>query len=367
MGVRVVVLIVMLCMITTMSMPLGYSIDDHEYRHLSYQEKQDKELERLDEYYTELDPKQGGYHGVEMVDFQKIHQNDLMIMQTELEDHDKTIQSSLSTIKTQNEVIQKQTKSLERAQELANKEWGSPKPDNTELQSSYQLLGDMTKHLEELLAEKIIIEKNISIKELLIEILKHDAKLIGVNLSKTCIAMAKTGISSCPTYEDLHTLDNSLTEYSGDFSSKDGWFHREPSNYKESYRAYESDHTIRIIVDPPFNEASRMKMITIVSNFGEFADAAYARTIVNDERTLGKERIITDQCHNAKISADNWKMLLPDTIHTFRNGCESAEISDVIKYDMPKTEITNESLWSSPNIQYSQWLLEMKDKCKVKC
>ena len=24
-------------------------------------------------------------------------------------------------------------------------------------------------------------------------------------------------------------------------------------------------------------------------------------------------------------------------------------------------------VWSSPNIQYSQWLLEMKEKCKVLC
>ena len=353
----------MLCMITTMNTPLGYS-DEDENRHLSYQEKLDKELERLDEYYTELHPRDGGYHGVEMVDFKVIHQNDLIILQTELEDHNEIIGVNVSEIKTQNEVIQKETKSLQKAQELAKKEWGSPKPDRANLQLAYQLLGDMTKHLEELLNEKTVIEKKIDTKNLLIEILKYDAKLIGVELSKTCIAMAKTGISTCPTYEDLYTIDNSLTEYSGEFSSKDGWFHREPSNYKESFRAYESDDTIRIIIDPPYNEASRMKMITIESHFGEFADTAFSTKVVDGQRVLGNERIITDDCTNARISADNWKLLLPDTIHTFRNGCESAEISDFVTYDMPKTEI---DIWSSPNIQYSQWLLEMKDKCKVKC
>ena len=78
---------------------------------------------------------------------------------------------------------------------------------------------------------------------------------------------------------------------------------------------------------------------------------------------MGNERIINN-CTTAQISADNWKLLLPDTIFTFRNGCESAEIDDVVEFEMPKTEI---DVWSSPNIQYSQWLLEMKDKCKVKC
>ena len=84
---------------------------------------------------------------------------------------------------------------------------------------------------------------------------------------------------------------------------------------------------------------------------------------IDGKRVLGKERIIND-CYTAKISVDNWKKLLPDTILTFRNGCQSAEISDTESFEMPKTEI---DVWSSPNIQYSQWLLEAKERCKVKC
>ena len=104
-------------------------------------------------------------------------------------------------------------------------------------------------------------------------------------------------------------------------------------------------------------------MITIEPNFGYYSEPSISNHVVAGKRVLGKERIIND-CYTARISVDNWKKLLPDTILTFRNGCESAEISDTESFEMPKTEI---DVWSSPNIAYSQWLLEMREKCKELC
>ena len=365
MGVRVVViLLVTLSLITTMSTPLSYSDEDEDdHRYLSYEQKQQKELDRLLAEYKAKEPNEGGIPDVEMVDFDKIHQKELQQYQKQLDDHNKVIETKISNIKTQNEIIQKEKQKLVQAQQKVQDEWGAPKPNNAQLTAEYQKLEIMTAELEELIKQRVGFEIKINTKELLLEVLKHDAKLIGIELSATCITAAKLNMTTCPTYEELLPLDESLVEYSGGFSYYDGYFHRESPNYNNSYQAYQNDDKIRIILDPPYNEKSRIKIITIEPNFGYYADPAISKDLVDGKRVLGKERIIND-CYTARISVDNWKKLLPDTILTFRNGCQSAEISDTESFEMPKTEI---DVWSSPNIAYSQWLLEMKEKCKVLC
>lgn len=368
MGVRVIVLVLPIIVLAiTMSAPLSYSDEDENYdegyRYLSYEEKQQKELDRLFAEYLDKEPGDGGAPDVELVDFEQIHQDELKQYQKELDDHNRIVDTKISNIQTQNEIIEKEKLKLVQAQQRVQDEWGAPKPNNAQLTSEYQKLEIMTTELEELIKQRVGFEIKINTKELLLEVLEHDAKLIGVELSANCIAAAKLNMTVCPTYEDLLPLDNSLTQYSGEFSYYDGYFHREPSNYNDSFRAYETDDKIRIILDPPFYEKSRIKMITIESNFGYYADPTISNHVIDGKRVLGKERIIND-CYTARISVDNWKKLLPDTILTFRNGCESAEISDTESFDMPKTEI---DIWSSPNIAYSQWLLEMKEKCKVLC
>ena len=366
MGVRVVVLLLVALSLTiTMSAPLSYSDEDYDenHRYMSYEQKLQKELDRLLKEYKTKDPDEGGAPDVELVDFEQIHKEQLKQYQKELEDHNKIIETKTSNVKTQNEIIQKEKQKFVQAQQRVQEEWGAPKPDNTQLSLEYQKLEIMTKELDQLIKEKSGFTLKISTKELLLETLEHDAKLIGVELSNNCIAAAKLNMTTCPTYEDLLPLDESLVEYSGGFSYHDGWFHREPSNFIDSYRAYENDDKIRILIDPPQNEKSRIKMITIEPNFGYYADPTISKDLVDGKRVLGKERIIND-CYTARISVDNWKKLLPDTILTFRNGCESAEISDTESFEMPKTEI---DIWSSPNIAYSQWLLEMREKCKELC
>jgi uncharacterized protein YlaN (UPF0358 family) len=362
-GVRVFAFTVVLCvMVSTMSIPLVHS-DDDDYRYLSYKEKQERELERLLDEYELKEPDEGGPPVVELLDFNKVHQDELEELNQELSDHSKLVSTRVSNIETQNEIIGKEEQKLVQAQQLVQKDWSAPKPDNSRLVSEYQILEIMTKELQELLVEKKKMESHINVKELLIEILKHDAKLIGIEIGANCIAMAKLNMTSCPTYEELYYLDSSITEVSGEFSHHDGYFHREKTGYQDSFRAYDHSDKIRILVDPPQNEGIRIKMITIEPNIGLYTDKGFTTKITDGKRVMGNERIIKD-CTTAKISADNWKMLLPDTIHTFRNGCESAEIEDLIEFDMPKTEI---DIWSSPNVQYAEWLLKIKQTCKVKC
>ena len=94
-------------------------------------------------------------------------------------------------------------------------------------------------------------------------------KLIGVKLSQSCTTMIKNNITNnCPTYEELAQLDTSNTRFSGEFGYEDGWYHRLDSPFKNGFESYKYDPTIRIIVDPPSNHQSRIKMITIENNFG---------------------------------------------------------------------------------------------------
>lgn len=363
MGVGTVILLVTLAVMIT---PLAFSDEDNygeNHRYMSYDEKLQQELDRLDLEYQALEPKEGGAPDVELIDFQQIRLDEIKDLEKGLGELDEVIVIKIDEIKEQNNVIVSENKKIAAAKEQLKKDWNAPPVNTNQLTLELEKLTALNNELGELQDQKKLILKQIDSKKLIYDIQKHDAKLIGVKLSKNCEVMAKLNMSTCPTYEDLLTLDDSIREVSGEFSFHDGWFHREKSNYQDSFRAYDNDDKIRILVDPPFNEAARIKMITIESNLGLFAEKGYSTKLVDGQRIMSKDRII-NECYTARISAENYKMLLPDTIFTFRNGCESAEIDDTVAFDMPKTEI---DVWSSPNIAYSQWLLEMKDKCKELC
>ena len=387
--------------VVIMITPLAHSLEDdlqsqefldNENRYLSYEEKHEKELARLLTEWELKEPRDGGPHGIELVDFQKLAEDELVILNTEMVELQTNIDKIKSDIRSQKEIISKEEIKITRSQEKVQEEWGAKPVDTTQLKIYYKKLADINVTLGHLLIQQEQLEKKIELKKLLLEIHMYDAKLIGVRLSTNCITMnkldqhpdfefttqyesnmtnaewsmelekIKQNYSTCPTYKDLLSLDSSNKEISGEFSMYDGYFHREQSDFVDSHQFYDTDDTIRIIIDPHYELASRIKMITIESNFG-FYTTAYDRDLDGDSRTLSKDRMI-DNCYNATISTANWKMLLPDTVFTFRNGCTSAEIVDQVKYKMPYTVIDKST---SPNIQYQEWLKETKNNCKVKC
>ena len=363
MGVGIV--LVLSVIVTIMIIPTSYSEEwDENHRHMSYEEKKQKELDRLEFEYGGKENNEGGPPTEELIDFQQLRLDAIRDMEYGVIELDEVIEIKVSEVQEQNKVIVQEQKAIAAAKELLKKEWGAPQVDTTKLNLENKKLLKLNNELGELVAQKDLVLKEIETKKMIYDIQKHDAKLIGVELSSTCIKLAKLNMtSSCPTYEDLYNLDNSITEVSGEFSFHDGYFHREKSGYQDTYRAYDNDDTIRVLVDPPFNEAIRIKMITIEPNLGYYADKGWATKLVNGERLLAKDRIIMN-CNTATITAEKYNLLVPDTIFTFRNGCENSEIDDFETFEMTKTEI---DIWSSPNIQYSQWLLEMKDKCKELC
>lgn len=203
--------------------------------------------------------------------------------------------------------------------------------------------------------------------------------LVGLSISKTCVTLLRNDIpTNCPSYADLINLDSSNTDVSGEFVTEDdGWFHRGPSSYEESWRWYDYDDKIRLILDPPLTMSSRIPMVTIENNFGVYFAAGdhtinpvtlgngidSVGTYSDSKRTYHSSRHI-DRCVEAVISADKWTTMLTDTIVMLRTGCVNTTVQDRFEEYIPRTEI---DITTSPNWQYSQWVDAAKNSCKTIC
>ena len=189
-------------------------------------------------------------------------------------------------------------------------------------------------------------------------------KLIGVKLSQSCTTMIKNNITNnCPTYEELAQLDTSNTRFSGEFGYEDGWYHRLDSPFKNGFESYKYDPTIRIIVDPPSNHQSRIKMITIENNFGTFIEAPEDNKVYDNTVTVHERRDVKG-CRTAQISTDGWEELLPDTLYYLRNGCTSTN------FDNKVVTVRDDTYWNpldSAGWHYRNWLESVKLLCIGLC
>ena len=184
-------------------------------------------------------------------------------------------------------------------------------------------------------------------------------KLVGVKLSKSCEIMIKSNIpNDCPDPKELIQLDSSNVMISGEFEN--GF--RLPTQYQDSWRWYDNDDTIRIIYDPPNGMADRIKMVEISNNFGVYFTID-DMTLEDGIRKYHEGRYI-ENCSKAVISVNDWEFLLPDTIHTLRNNCETSEYEES-KFEVMTPSIIDVS--TSPNWQYQKELEQIKQDCKVIC
>lgn len=190
-------------------------------------------------------------------------------------------------------------------------------------------------------------------------------KLVGVRISDTCMKLIRNNFTTaCPSYDDLLGIDSSNQYVSGYFIVEDdGFLHRMEPKYKNSWKWYEHDEKIRIIIDPPSGMAEKIPMITIENNFGVYFRADDFR--INDEsvRKYNQHRYISN-CYEAILSADIWQKALADTINMLQTGCRITEIQETFTEELPKTEI---DITTSPNWHYKQWLSEAKNSCKTIC
>ncbi len=212
-------------------------------------------------------------------------------------------------------------------------------------------------------------------------------KLIGIELSNTCITMIKNNFTTtCPSYEELIGLDSSITEYSGEFITTDGFFHRDRTEYKNSWKLYEDDPIIRIIVDPPVGMSERIKMIVLKPNFGTYIltdskqqESEFENIITTVNGTFTKEKKVisilnqtqhygrilyhdryVDNCKDATINADVWESLLPQTIHHLRTDCEYTSFNNK---EIIYPNYTSIDLRDSPSYKYRAWIDQVKELC----
>ncbi len=83
------------------------------------------------------------------------------------------------------------------------------------------------------------------------EIKTQYTKIVGIQLSKTCLQMEKNNVTSkCPTYNDIMQIDNTIPEVSGNVTYSDGYWHRDKPPYKDHCNYYLDKYPVLIIVDP---------------------------------------------------------------------------------------------------------------------
>lgn len=192
------------------------------------------------------------------------------------------------------------------------------------------------------------------------------SKLIGIQLSKQCETLLKNNITTtCPTYKQLRQLDSSLPEISGKFQIDNGFYHRGPSPLQNSWKFYNSDPTIRIIVDPPAGMGERIRLITLHPNFDTyllpesdklkndytfmnytttennfgvnktFTKINVTKTFYTSENTntrvIFHDRYVDAKCKESTVNADKWRLLVADTVDYMRNDCDESHTSFVSK------------------------------------
>jgi len=190
-------------------------------------------------------------------------------------------------------------------------------------------------------------------------------KLIGVKLSSVCIIMIKNNINStCPTYELLYQIDSSNLEISGHFEFIDNMFQRTENKMSDSWHWYTNDDNIRIIVDPPTNLQTRIRMIEIMPNLDTYT-TIQSNTLDNNQRVLFSNGYV-EKCNNVKINSDSWLKSLPNAIYYLRKDCNSnyTSVVNIELIPMIKTEI---DITTSPYWQQQQWFKESKILCKQIC
>ena len=277
--------------------------------------------------------------------------NELVLLKQQREDQQKLIN-------TQGKIISDLQKGLEPYE--GKSDWESLRLKGIVIEAVqnavtvYDILRDELKAILTLQSDQVKIIKSLNLATLTLDnsnTFSHLETRIGVSLSKTCETMIRHNFTTtCPTYKQLIQLDNSEA-ISGKFiTDDDGFFHRGDEAVQNSYKFYWNDSIIRIIVDPPGSMMDRMKMIYIQPNFDtyivredktiddKFEIIQGNRTLTSGDKTklvnfdvrnqtsnfatvIYHDRYI-NKCHEAKINADNWLFLLPDTIHLMRNGCD---------------------------------------------
>lgn len=345
--------------------------------------------------------------------YAQLTRNDLKNLENEIDDLEKDeikkikqIEDFKVTMKEHEDDVDEQKDVVREAKRDRNESWDSKadvnKEENELIRLEKIVVEDKKKYLELLTERSDIIKFIKEFEKQLVEDKKQIrveskfdfsqyTKLIGIELSNTCIIMIKNNFTTtCPSYEELATLDSSIFKYSGKFITTDGFFHRDKTQYKNSWKLYENDPMIRIIVDPPVGMSERIKMIILKPNFDTYIlpdskqqesvfeniDKTVNGTFTKEKKTISTlnqtqyygrilyhDRYVDEGCKDATINADIWKIIIPDTINYLRTDCE---ITSFIDKEIIYPNYTQIDVSNSTSYQYKQWLSQTKEFCIFK-
>lgn len=188
-------------------------------------------------------------------------------------------------------------------------------------------------------------------------------KGVAVMLSKTCIALAKAGLSNdYPTYKDLIQFDTSNKKYSGEFADYNGYYHRLPT--KHGFGIYRFDDTYRVFVDAP--STYKIPVITIQCNaLAEFHLPTQYKVHTNNtaqvfERAYSSQRYVNPSCDYATITGKNWAVIVPDTIKYLQSDCT---ITNLNTEHIAKKDVTKHDIGTTNKLKLDSYYKTIKNTC----
>lgn len=149
----------------------------------------------------------------------------------------------------------------------------------------------------------------------------------GIVLSSICIRMLSNNITTnCPSYEEIMVLFPDTTNQNalGEFQEIDGIIQRGKPNLLHPERYYDRSDGSVMWIDPPNEVRKRIKMIYLEPSLPPYKTGEES-LIMNDYNvSFQRDRYITPNCGEAKITAENWVFLLGDTMNFLKHNCDPA-------------------------------------------
>ena len=187
-----------------------------------------------------------------------------------------------------------------------------------------------------------------------------------ITLSDTCIALLKINVTTCPSYDEILTLfpDQTNTDISGHFEYKFGYYHRQPSDYKNQYEYYKYFPIKNLIwTDPPHDvKLNSRNIIIAAASFDYKLKHESINTTHNNTLTVGTNRYVDDKCNDAIITKDNWIFLLGDTVRYMQHDCDE-EYTNFDEIKIVEWQRARHNITESYKYQLDKWREQSIAEC----
>lgn len=190
----------------------------------------------------------------------------------------------------------------------------------------------------------------------------NHGNFITIELSKTCLVMAKANLTSnCPTYKDLEVFDTTNQKISGKFFQDGDFYHRGKPMYKNYQLSYpKAVYPWVICVDCSQQIIIQSKNIIVEAGSFVYKKGSDSH-IVNNTRYEYSQRYV-DSCTIAHIAYSDF--LLNDTINYLESGCTKTDFKEKT---VVVTPYVKHDIKTSQAYKNQKWLEEAKKLKGINC